>query len=160
MKPSVRDISERPFRTYEEFSKPDVYTNIIDSLRVQRTPLNMAFFSRANVDRIQADIRCVIQRKLGYGISRQSDDQLLIVMRAVYMQDGEAERTVGGPPDPRAELSRLNGIVVAQCAPIIASNIKQFLGYLEDASRIPAPLERGINTSIKGSNTAIIDRSI
>lgn len=155
MKPSVRDISERPFRTYEEFSKPDVYTNIIDSLRVQRTPLNMAFFSRANVDRIQADIRCVIQKKLGYGISRQSDDQLLIVMRAVYMQDGDQS-----PPDPRAELSRLNGIVVAQCAPIIASNIKQFLGYLEDASRIPAPLERGINTSIKGSNTAIIDRSI
>lgn len=152
---NVRDISERPFRTYEEFSKPDVYTNIIDSLRVQRTPLNMAFFSRANVDRIQADIRCVIRRKLGYGISRQSDDQLLIVMRAVYMQDGDQS-----PPDPRAELERLNGIVVAQCAPIIASNIKQFLGYLEDASRIPAPLERGINTSIKGSNTAIIDRSI
>jgi len=151
----VRDISERPFRTYEEFSKPEVYTNIIDSLRVQRTPLNMAFFSRANVDRVQADIRCVIQNKLGYGISRQSDDQLLIVMRAVYMQDGDQS-----PPDSRAELVRLNGIVVAQCAPIIASNIKQFLGYLEDASRIPAPLERGINTSIKGSNTAILDRSI
>lgn len=150
-----RDISERPFRTYEEFSKPDVYTNIIDSLRVQRTPLNMAFFSRANVDRIQSDLRCVIRKKLGYGISRQSDDQLLIVMRAVYMQDGDQS-----PSDPRTELQRLNGIVVAQCAPIVASNIKQFLGYLEDASRIPAPLERGINTSIKGSNTAIIDRSI
>ena len=150
-----RDISERPFRTYEEFSKPDVYTNIIDSLRVQRTPLNMAFFSRANVDRVQSDLRCVIQKKLGYGISRQSDDQLLIVMRAVYMQDGDQS-----PSDPRTELERLNGIVVAQCAPIVASNIKQFLGYLEDASRIPAPLERGINTSIKGSNTAIIDRSI
>jgi hypothetical protein len=152
---AVRDISELPFRTYEEFSKPDVYTNIIGSLRLQQTTLNMAFFSRRNVDRIQNDIRCIIRKKLGYGISRQSDDQLLIVMRAVFMQDADQD-----PVDPRAELERLNGIVAAQCAPIIASNIKQFLGYLEDASKIPAPLERGINTSIKGFNTAMIDRSI
>lgn len=148
-KPVVFDRSELPFPMYErEESVPVVFESVINSLRVQMTPLNRAFFSKKNLDRIQARLRQVIQQKLGYGISRQSDDQLLIIMRAVYMQHGDHL-----PDSVGAELARLNDIVVAESAPIIAANVRAYLVYLEDASRIPPPLERSVNTSIKGTRT-------
>lgn len=154
---NVRDISELPFRMYDEDqgSKPEVYENIINSLRIQMTPLNREFFSRRNVDRIQSDLRRCIQKKLKITMSRQSDDQLLVIMRGLYMQHADPS-----PDSVRDELIRLNAIVVAECAPMVASGIKQRLAYLEDASRLPPPLERAQNTSVKGTRTLELDRSI
>lgn len=134
---------------YEEHTpNTGVYENVIASLRVQSTPLNTRFFSRANVDVLQDRIRASIKARMGYDISRQSDDQLLIAMRALYMQHGDH-----APPNVDAELDRLNNIVLAEVLPGIAGGVRAYLGYVRDASRIPPPLERSVNTSIKGSKT-------
>jgi len=134
---------------YEEHSpNPEIYESVIASLRVEQTPLNRRFFSRKNLDVLQDRIRSGIKTSMGYDISRQSDDQLLIAMRALYMQHGNHN-----PTNVDAELERLNGIVIAEVLPGIAGGVRAYLGYVRDASRIPPPLERSVNTSVKGSKT-------
>ncbi len=108
--------------------------------------LNTLFFGQANVDAIQAQLRDVIKKRLGYVIDRQPDDQLLIIMRYVYMNEA---RNDGGVK----EIKRLNGLVLKEIAPMVASGVMQYLAYLRDASRLPTPIPRAQATSVKGTTT-------
>ena len=117
------------------------------SIREPATPLNVSFFGPKNVDALQREIQVIISEKLGVAIDRQSDEQLLIAMRSVYAlyaaQNGS----------PAHETQRLNGIVLGEVLPIIAGNVRQYLTYLKDASTLPEPIPRGLQTSVKGDKT-------
>lgn len=108
--------------------------------------VNTLFFGQANVDAIQASLRDVIKKRLGYAIGRQPDDQLLIIMRYVYMNEA---RNDGGT----AEVRRLNELVLKEIAPMVASGVLQYLAYIRDASRLPTPIPRAQATSVKGTTT-------
>lgn len=112
------------------------------------TPLHEAFFGRANMDRIKLALRDSIRDQLGYVIDwrSQSDQDLQVVMRYVYVQHGA---NAGGA----AEVRRLNALVLAEIVPGVASGVLQHLAYLRDASRLPAPLDRGVASSVKGTTT-------
>ena len=150
------DIAERPFPLYATDVPLTKSATPVATSRWATTaedPVNRAFFSQQNVDAIQRSLRDTIKRQTGYVIDRQSDDQLLIVMRYVYLL--ESRNTGGG-----AEVTRLNALVVKEVAPQVASGVLQYLAYLRDASRLPTPIPRAQATSIKGTTTADLFRPV
>jgi hypothetical protein len=126
----------------------DLSNSIIASLHQCDSPLARAFFSPTNMDLIQTNLRTVIREKTGYVISRQSDEDLALIMRAMY-----AVHSQHGDQDVAREVRRLNAIVLSECAPMVGTGISQHFGYLRDASTLPVPLDRAQNISIKGRNT-------
>jgi hypothetical protein len=128
---------------------------MLRSIREVPTPLNTAFFGSQNVDAIQRELVAVLRARLGVEISRQSDEQLLIVMRSVYARES-SNRTTGVP----AEVHRLNGLVLAETVPIVGANLRQHLTYLRDASRLPEPIPRGLQTSVRGDKTVSLFRPL
>ena len=146
---NVYDIAEAPFPLYaQEPALTDMTATLRQRLSTAGTDdVNEAFFSQANVDAIQRELRAVIRTRLGYAIDRQPDDQLLIIMRYVYMNES---RNTGGA----REVRRLNQLVLREVVPQVASGVMQYLAYLRDASQLPEPIPRAQATSIKGTDTA------
>ena len=126
---------------------------VLLSLRQVATPLNTAFFSTANADAIQAELRRVIRQKTGHAIGRQGDEALLAVMRAMYLQEADFQ-----PRDVRREVARLNALVLREIVPGVASGVLQHLAYLRDSSTLPEPLPHGLQTSVKGTKTTVTFR--
>jgi hypothetical protein len=132
----------------------DLSGSLIASMHQCSSPLADAFFAPTNVNLIQTNLRTVIREKTGYVIDRQNDEDLAIIMRAMYATHAQH----GG--DVQRELMRLNAIVLSEIAPMVGTGISQHLGYLRDASSLPAPLDRAKNISIKGRNTFSLFQNI
>lgn len=113
----------------------------------QPNPLNVAFFAQSNVQAIEDELRRVIKQRTGFAIGPQDQDQLLTIMRFVYVRFGLA-----GEP-PAKETRRLNVLVLKEIVPMVASGVAQYLGYLRDSSTLPTPIPRASNQSIKGLKT-------
>ena len=126
----------------------DTLTAVLRSLNTTRTPVAESFFRVENVDVLQNRLRATIQTQTGYAIDRQSDAHLTIIMRKVF-----AENANSAAGDVAAETRRLNDMVLRVVVPMVASGLAGYLAYLKDASRIPEPLARGVQTSIKGTKT-------
>lgn len=141
------DVAEMPYPLYASSSTRGVTGTSTERWSASAADdINTQFFGQANVDAIQAQLRDVIKKRLGYVIDRQPDDHLLVIMRYVYMNEA---RNDGG----RAEIKRLNGLVLKEIAPMVASGVMQYLAYIRDASRLPTPIPRAQATSIKGTTT-------
>lgn len=136
----------------------DPLTSISRSLNQPLSPLMAAFFSIANVDVIQNMLKAEIIQRTRYAIDRQSDTDLQVIMRKVY---AEHASNSGATEDAiRAEVRRLNRIVLGVVVPMVASGVAGYLNYLRDASRVPEPLPRGQQTSIKGTKMLEVFRGI
>lgn len=129
------------------FSANGYVSPAVQSLGQCVSPLSAAFFSRENINSIQIDLRNRVRCKTGYTIDRQSDETLLIIMRAIFTL--HSRNVVGDVP---AEVARINELVLAEIVPMAAGNLAQYLGYLRDASQMYTPMPRGVNTSSKGTN--------
>jgi hypothetical protein len=110
---------------------------------VECTPLARAFFSRANVERLHDAIRYGVY-KASQGqhvIDRQSNAELLIIMRATFfMQAG-------------AELAALNEAVLVYAVPRILREIEMYLEYKRQAGTMQTPMERSQIATMKGTKT-------
>lgn len=150
----VYDMYEAPFGLYDKVVSPEAAcVGLTRSTGLQANELSTRFFGRANVDRLQSRLQTEILKRTGLRIDRQSDEQLLIVMRYVYVQ---SSRNTGG----EAEVRRLNDLVLREIVPQVGAGLAQYMAYLRDASRLPVPLARGQATSIKGNKTAELFRGI
>lgn len=127
---------------------------VMRSLNQARSPLLSAFFSIENLDVIQNRLRATIQQRTGYAIDRQSDTDLTVIMRKVY-----AERA-NSSEDVKTEVARLNDIVLSIVVPMVATGVAGYLAYLKDASALPEPLPRGVQTSVKGTKTFELFRGL
>ena len=152
---NVYDTQELPFSLFDaavQRGQPSE-TAMDRSTHLQSSCLSRRFFSQANVDRLQGALREAVRDKTGYVIDRQSDEQMLIVMRYVFMQSSRHE---GGD----REIARLNALVLREIAPQVASGLLQYLAYLKDASTVYTPIPRGEATSVKGTRTAQLFRAL
>lgn len=107
-----------------------------------------AFFSERNIASLQTRLREAIKANLGVVISRQSDQEMVQVMRAMYSMRGNPR-----PQSIEAEVERLNGIVLAWVVPHVTTNVRAHYGYLRDISRPYQLLERPTYASLKGEQT-------
>ena len=125
----------------------------IVSRDLAHTPISALFFSKTNIDALQQGIcnRIFNESKGKYDISKQSETELKIVMRSMYL-----DSLRGGVPDPKhiqrlndpaqnstlEKVKRLNQSVLDWCVPRIMSNIQQYERYKADVSQLPNPMDR------------------
>lgn len=109
------------------------------------------FFSDQNITELQKLIKynVWIESDKMYKIDNQDENELKIVMRAVYLmyQKGiptESCRITSG-------IKRLNTLVINQILPDLLSNITQYIGYIKDASTPLQPLPPPVNMDRTGN---------
>uniref|UniRef100_A0A6C0J0C0 Minor capsid protein P8 central region domain-containing protein n=1 Tax=viral metagenome TaxID=1070528 RepID=A0A6C0J0C0_9ZZZZ len=108
--------------------------------------LSSNYFSKKNIDLIQNQLIKKVFIETDYKIKRQSDTELKIIMRSVYLQYSKnIEKNID------KQILELNNLVYTYALPNIVSNLKQFLGYSKDISTLPIPLNLPENLSIKGN---------
>ncbi len=128
-----------------------------DAIRgnVVATPLNQAYFSPANVQIVQNKIRkAVYDRSNGeFVIDNQSVDELMIVMRAIYLQYGR-----NLPTQIPEQIAALNQMVADWCVPKILAECSMHQTYLHDIQNLPVPMQSPVYMSMKGTKSATLDR--
>ena len=114
------------------------------------TPVSNLFFSTNNIDVLQDGIRYSIYKRTNgqYVIGRQSDHDLKVVMRSIYLQYGR-----NLPTDIVGQVKELNRRVLEWTVNEVLSNLKQYQVYRKDASTLPMPMEYGSFVTQKGTKT-------
>jgi hypothetical protein len=123
------------FQQYEMFNGQDNNeTNSISNERLitntlSSNPLSQTFLHSNNIRVIQRKIaEKVYQISNGqYRIGNQNEQQLLIIMRSMYLQYGKNQLI-----DIDVQVNELNDLVVEECVRIVVPNIQQQQGYIED----------------------------
>jgi hypothetical protein len=130
------DSSNSKEYTFADNTLQPLYkSNVISG--ITKTPLYNKYFSNNNIEHIQQNvIKEVAKCSNGsYTISKQDDNSLLIIMRSIYLQ------YVQNLNDINKEIITMNKFVIDYCVHNIISNIKHYLFYLNDISKLPEPLE-------------------
>lgn len=106
------------------------------------------YFSAANLEALQQGIRYLVYVKSGqrHVIGRQSDTELSIVMRSIYLQYGR-----NSPIDILGQVRALNRMVLDDVVPRILMELNQYETYRADITQLPQPMERSQNMSAKGT---------
>lgn len=140
-----------------DYRQTTVQSEADDAIRgnVTATPLNQTFFSPANVKIIQNKLRRDVYDRTGgeFLIDNQSVDELLIIMRAMYLQYGKNQ-----PTHIREQIEELNQIVADWAVPKIVAECSMHKTYLHDIQNLPVPLSQPVHISQKGTKSASFDR--
>lgn len=136
-----------------ELYAPEPYlvpNNVAEQIQYRHadTPLNRLFFSQGNIDKLQADIQTAVLQMVNAKIDRQSDSDLMLVMRSYYLQYAQ-----NNPSKLQEELDELNKRVVNFCSNRIAVEVEAYRYYRKDIMDFPAPIALPIDTHIYGTRT-------
>ena len=112
--------------------------------------LSKNYFSKNNIDKIQNliinEVRILSNNE--YNIGRQSDTQLQIIMRSIYLTHSKHLKT-----NINQQINELNKIVVDEAVKEIIPHIKQYLGYIKDISSPRNFMTHPKSVSSKGENS-------
>lgn len=109
--------------------------------RHSSTPVNESFFSPENVTSLQDRVRALVRGMVNADIDRQSDVDLMLVMRSYYLQyAGDS-------------VEQLNERVANFCANRIAVEVEAYRYYRKDILDFPTPIARPIDTQVYGTRT-------
>lgn len=118
---------------------------------IEETPTSQIFFSKTNMNLLQKTIRYTVFQLSKQVIDYQSYNALFVIMRSIYLQNGDSSSDSLNIAD---QIRVLNNMVVTYCIEEqIIPNLKQYGGYLQKIDTLPIPLERSKNESIKGTKT-------
>jgi hypothetical protein len=150
--PALKSMAARPYKMYahgEPILGSDPRGDLVGHLH-HETPLNKLFFSEANIDNLQTQIRAQVRAMSNgkYVIDRQNDDDLKIIMRSYYLMFGKND-----PNFVPRELEELNGRVVGYCAAKIYSEVDFHMFYRKDIEDFAPPIAGPINTQVYGTRT-------
>lgn len=147
------------FNTNEEYVSGSNTRHLFKNLYGE-TLLTFLFFSKKNIDNIQDILKFVVHRETSYIIDNQSVNELLIIMRALFLEYSLHPKLITEEMSEKersellkkytAEVARLNMIVINQVVPKIISQIQQYVDYLRDASEQPYYMDKPKNDSVKG----------
>ena len=116
----------------------------------ETSTLNQLFFSKKNMDIIQNMIRYTVYEKSEkkFVIDRQSDVELEIVMRSIYLQ-----HSPNLPNKIKEQIQYLNKLVSDWCSEQIIPEVSQYFGYMKELEYMPVPIDLPLNLSSKGSRS-------
>ena len=122
---------------------------------LESTPLADLYFSDANLEAMHEGIRWRVNVESNgeFVISRQSDTELKIIMRSIFLQESRNE-----PVDVLRQVRELNGKVLAFCVPRIVNEVSIYKTYQRDISRLPEPMARGEMATSKGTKVLNMGR--
>ena len=154
-----RSSASGPVDSLPGFShRTDVAASEADDMirgNMATNPLNSAFFSPANVQIVQNKLRReVYDRSHGdFLIDEQSVDELIVVMRAMYLQYGRNQ-----PTDIAGQILELNQLVADWSVPKILAECSMHKTYLHDIQNLPVPMAHPILLTKTGTKSATFDR--
>ena len=151
-----KKVSEDYVLNPQSDEKNTYYKTILRSIH-ERTPLTDYYFSPKNVDRIQRLIKKKVYDQSGkkHLIDRQSDADLIIIMRYIYLTNLEelSGKYVGNDV---GFIKILNSLTTEEAARIIIPNISAHFKYLETAFTNPIDMiSRPKNVSSTGEKTLV-----
>ena len=138
------------YKLYQQDSEEDTnYKTILGTIQ-ERSTLNDAFFGRNNMNHLKNLIADQVYKKSGYSISAhaQSDNELLIIMRAIFLQYARHL-----PDDVKGQVAELNLKILLDVVPRIISKVKMELTYQRDHGSQPLPIQLPVNVSNAGTKT-------
>jgi hypothetical protein len=146
---SDTDNSHDYKRTTDDTMGNFPYKHILTGIQ-EITPFSALFFSRQNVDELHRRVRYEVHRTTGKIISKQDEIELITIMRGTYLQHSLNPQYKS---EYKAEINRLNNVVINELLTDLISNVQQYIGYIKDITSNPVPLATPINTSITGTKT-------
>ena len=110
--------------------------------------LSKQYFSKQNINKIQQGIQkqIYIKSNYKYKIGNQSENELIVIMRAMYLKYSKNLDT-----NIKEQICELNNKVFEYSIPNILSNIEQKMGYLNSINNNNYIMERSQNMSSKGT---------
>lgn len=146
----ANEVTERPM-LWKNMDGKDIQNNFQYEAMVgiqEPTKLNKVFFSKDNLDLIQNMIRYRVWLKSDkkYVIDRQSDVEIQVVMRSIFLQHSpNLDQHVTD------QIKYLDNLIVEWCVPKIIAEVQQYIGYINDIQKMPMPIDRPVNLSSKGT---------
>lgn len=113
-----------------------------------KTPLNVVFFSPANIERIHSEIQSQVFLMSGgkYRIGKQGDDEVRIIMRSYYLMFARND-----PTKVAQELDELNKRVIGYCSAKVFSEVDFHEFYLRDLEEFAPAIANPVNVKHYGS---------
>lgn len=124
----------------------DCFQDSISTMQ-ELNPLSLKYFGKNNVNKIQNLIILEVKTS-GYTIGRQSEIQLQIIMRSIYLSNSKNLMT-----NIDYQINELNKMVVDEAVKVIIPNIKQYLGYRKDISSPRQMMAHPTSVSSKGEKS-------
>ena len=135
------------FHLFEEAKNPYDYKKSLIGIQ-SSTTLNKVFFSKQNVIYLHKMIIKRVSDKSGYKIGKQSDTELQVIMRSIYLQYGKNQLS-----NIRDQVMELNEKVLNYAVERITVEISQFLEYKNTINQMPMPLSHPQNLSNRGEKS-------
>lgn len=149
---TIQDIYRTPFLFLQ--SHQNNYGDMADvALKgiQSNSDLSKLYFSDDNMKRLQRNIKREVFKRTN-GQFRldidQDENDLFIVMRAVYMEHGRFL-----PNQIIRQIKRLNEKVIDEVVPGILVNVKQYHGYLKEINKPLDPIPLPVNSNRAGRKT-------
>jgi hypothetical protein len=114
------------------------------------TRSQFAFFSKINITHLQKLLKYHVwlQSDKKHLIGYQDPNQLIIIMKSIYLQYGQNNEV-----DIRKQTKRLNAFVLEYAVPNILLNIEQNKAYKKSVSNLPKPMDLPKYISSAGTRT-------
>ena len=143
-------FTSNPFQLFENLNvnNENKFANLTGTF--QESAVSKLYFSQENLDYLQSQIISRVYDKTNkkYGVGRQSDDELMIVMRSIYLQHCKNYDF-----DLDKQINVLNELVLDYCVDNVYSNLIQHFEYIKDITREQPVLERPETTHVKGEKS-------
>lgn len=135
------------YELYEGEMKSHSFQNSLKGIQ-DCNILSGAFFSKRNIDNIHKLMQKEVLKRTNNLIGRQSDLQLQIIMRSIYLQYSKNLNC-----NYKEQIRELNKKVVDYSVDRIIVEIYQFLEYRKEVSKLPNPLSHPKNNSSAGNKS-------
>ena len=140
------DRHVKQYELYQDSShKQDTNVSIISNMIVPNA-LSRSYFSNDNIECLQRQIIQQVYNKSQKQISKQSYQELQIIMKSIYLQFGK-----NFPDNIDKQISILNTYVIDECVRIIVPNLLQYKKYLDEISNPVPVMPRAEIVSNKGT---------
>ena len=152
------DLTSAPAHKYQLYQQDESERKVgnelfsAEAIKTLQTKnlLSSVYFSSENIKLLQNQIRHQVwlQSDKKHIIGEQSDLQLQIVMRSIYLQYSKNLLD-----KIKEQIEELNTRVLNYCVPNILSGIEQYVSYRQDVSQLPTPMEHPENISSAGKKS-------
>jgi hypothetical protein len=145
----LNDNSNDVFQLFDKIpvnNKASAYTDAMMG-NWSATNLSRAFFSTSNIIILQNGIRAQVYKRTRKFIGQQSEDNLKIVMRSIFLQNA-----ANLPKDITGQIVALNKTVYDYCVPSVINELDGYVKYIRDVSTLAVPMSRPMYSSMRGSN--------
>tara|TARA_B110000285_G_C15091338_1_gene599258 strand:+ start:1387 stop:1884 length:498 start_codon:yes stop_codon:yes gene_type:complete len=106
---------------------------------VEQSKTSEIFFSEDNIDIIQQTIRYQIFKRNNKIISKQSNTEIIIIMRSIFLQYGDSGQI--NDDIILENIKKTNTRVITYCVNNISNQLEQHNLYIDNINNLPVPLE-------------------